>query len=196
MFPLKIVIGAGAGALLLVGGYALANPEQTSAPAPGSSMTAMQPKGAQGVAVIHPASGSDVHGTVWFVPVEGGVRITGEIKGLSPGLHGFHIHRFGDCSARDASSAGGHYNPENEPHGAPTAEKHHAGDLGNIRANDVGVADVKMTVPFITVNEMYHHPVLGRAVIVHAKKDHFDVQPSGAAGPRIGCGVIGLAGTQ
>jgi Cu-Zn family superoxide dismutase len=145
--------------------------------------------------VIHPASDSKVHGTVRFQKTSGGVHITADLRGLSPGPHGFHIHEFGDCSAADASSAGGHYNPEGNPHGAPDAPRHHAGDFGNIHANDEGEAQLKTTVGFISIDGA-HSPILGRAVVVHAGKDDLTSQPSGDAGARVGCGVIGLAKSQ
>ena len=68
--------------------------------------------------VLAPASGSLVSGTLNLVPTADGVRIAGEIGGLTAGgTHAIHIHETGDCSAADASSAGGHFNPGNDPHG-------------------------------------------------------------------------------
>src|SRR5512132_2633312 len=84
------------------------------------------------IAVLHPAQGADVHGTITFREVADGVRVEGEITGLTPGKHGFHVHEFGDCSAPDASSAGGHYNPNPMAHGGPMDHVRHAGDLGNV----------------------------------------------------------------
>ena len=92
------------------------------------------------VAVLSPASGSAVKGTVTFTKVEGGVKVVADLEGLTPGDHGFHIHQFGDCSAPDATSAGGHFNPHGAPHAGPTAEIRHAGDLGNI--TEIGRAHV------------------------------------------------------
>src|SRR5690606_12977997 len=93
------------------------------------------------VAVLSPASGSKVSGTVTFTQVENGVRVVAEVRGLdADGTHGFHVHEFGDCSAPDATSAGGHFNPTGAPHGAPTDEKRHVGDMGNLEADGQGVA--------------------------------------------------------
>src|SRR5262245_24762235 len=79
---------------------------------------------------LQPTSGNNVSGTVVFTPVEqGGVRVTADMMGLTPGDHGFHIHDRGDCSAPDASSAGGHFNPTAMPHAGPDAPQHHVGDL-------------------------------------------------------------------
>src|SRR5438093_3809357 len=90
------------------------------------------------VAVLHPTAGNKVSGTVTFTEVADGVQVRAEISGLTPGNHGFHVHEFGDCSAADASSAGAHFNPTNQPHVAPDATARHAGDMGNIEADPSG----------------------------------------------------------
>jgi Cu-Zn family superoxide dismutase len=85
-------------------------------------------------------------------------------------------------------SAGGHYNPEGKPHGLPTTEERHAGDLGNLTADASGHAHYEITVDNISLSTG-RNPVLGKAVIVHAKPDDGG-QPTGNAGARLGCGVI------
>src|ERR1043165_6898561 len=79
-------------------------------------------------------SGSQVTGTVTFTKVGDDVQVVADITGLKPGKHGFHIHEKGDCSAPDAASAGGPFNPTNQNNGGPTTAEHHSGDLGNIEA--------------------------------------------------------------
>lgn len=145
------------------------------------------------VAVLHPTEGSNVSGTVTFEAVDEGVQVEGEFEGLSEGKHGFHIHQYGDCSAEDASSAGGHYNPDESQHGSPTAENRHMGDMGNLSASDDGTATIDYVDPEISLDGADN--VIGRAVIVHGGEDDLESQPSGAAGPRMACGVIGLANT-
>lgn len=145
------------------------------------------------VAVLHPADDHDVRGIVHFTArPDGGVHIVATLHGLQPNSrHGFHIHEYGDCSAADFSSAGGHYNPQGHPHGGPQSPRHHAGDLGNIKADAQGDAHLDMTVHDISIDGG-HNPIIGRAVIVHANADDLKSQPSGDAGSRIACGVIGL----
>src|ERR1700734_3260246 len=74
------------------------------------------------VASLSPTKGNDVSGTVTFTKVDGGVKIVADVTGLTPGSHGFHIHEFGDCSAPDGASAGGHFNPTHMQHGGPDGE--------------------------------------------------------------------------
>lgn len=145
------------------------------------------------VCVLHPTKDNKAHGWVRFSQSGDKVVITAQIEGLTPNSeHGFHIHEYGDCSAPDATSAGPHYNPEGHKHGAPDASNRHAGDLGNIKADENGVARLDVTVDNITIAGT-KAPIVGRAVIVHAKADDLKTQPTGDAGGRIACGVIGIA---
>jgi superoxide dismutase, Cu-Zn family len=151
----------------------------------------------QAIAVLHPTEGNQCRGTVQFVEQGDSVKITAQIEGLNPGQkHAFHIHEYGDCSAPDATSAGGHYNPEGHMHGlpdtgAPGTGQRHAGDLGNLQADNQGKARLEITVKNISIAGT-RNPVIGRGVIVHAKPDDGG-QPVGNAGARIACGVIGVA---
>lgn len=142
------------------------------------------------VAVLIPTEGNKVRGVVTFTKEQKGVRVVAEIQGLSPGLHGFHVHDYGDCSAPDGNAAGGHFNPQKMPHGGPTAEKHHAGDLGNVEADRSGVAKLDMVDPHL----VFEGPesIVGRGLIVHAQPDDLKTQPTGNAGGRVACGVIGI----
>lgn len=160
------------------------------------------PSGARGTAWVVtsavcqllPTEGNDCRGTVTFDVLSDGVlRITANVTGLRPDqAHGFHIHEFGDLSAPDASSAGSHYAPvAGHPHAGPDQLMKHAGDLGNLVADAQGVARMEVAVQGISLTG--EHPVLGRAVIVHAEADDLTSQPSGASGARIGAGVIGIA---
>lgn len=145
------------------------------------------------VAQIAEVDGSGVSGVVRFTALDDAVEIRYDLSGLGAGPHGFHVHQTGDCSADStgtpAGAAGGHFNPLASPHGAPTAapSRRHAGDLGNITAEAgraVGVV-VDSVLAFSGPTS-----VIGKAVVVHGGEDDLESQPSGAAGPRVGCGVI------
>lgn len=142
------------------------------------------------VAELKSTEGNEATGTVTFTSENGGVRIVADLEGLEPGEHGFHIHETGDCSAPDAKSAGGHFNPEGSPHGAPDnpADQRHVGDLGNVEANDDGKANYERTDQIISMEG--ENSIVGKAVIVHAQPDDLQSQPTGGAGPRVACGVI------
>jgi len=139
-------------------------------------------------ATIVATSGSSLVGEVVFTAQNEGVEVSVQIKGLSEGDHGFHIHEHGDCSSPDGKSAGGHFNPGKVEHGGPMATRHHGGDLGNLSANAQGIASTRFSLPFLSLTG--EHSIVGRAVIVHAKSDDLTTQPTGAAGARLGCGVI------
>lgn len=143
------------------------------------------------MAVMNPTEGSKVKGIVSFEKTGKGVRIVADIDGLAPGPHGFHIHEYGDCSSPDAGSAGGHFNPTGMPHAAPTAEKHHLGDLGNVEADKTGHARLEITDKMLSLEGP--NSIIGRSIIVHAHADDLKSQPAGDSGTRISCGVIGIA---
>src|SRR5215471_14089850 len=147
------------------------------------------------IAVLHPTAGSKVNGTVTFTLVADGVQVHAEIEGLTPGKHGFHVHEFGDCSAADATSAGAHFNPTNQPHAGPDATGRHEGDMGNVEADALGNAKLDYVDHQISLTNDAKS-VIGRSVVVHAKPDDLKTQPSGDSGARIACGVIGWAKTQ
>jgi superoxide dismutase, Cu-Zn family len=143
------------------------------------------------VAVLSPTAANSVSGTVTFTRVQTGVRIVADLTGLTPGAHGFHIHEFGDCTAPDATSAGGHFNPARAQHGPPDTVHRHAGDFGNLIADATGRAHYERVDTMITMEGL--NSIIGRAVIVHEKTDDLRTQPTGNAGARVACGVIGVA---
>jgi len=150
------------------------------------------PETDKAVAVIHPTEGNDISGVVIFTQTDEGVRVEATVSGLpAESLHGFHIHEYGDCRASDATSAGGHFNPTGMPHGGPTDAERHLGDLGNLPTDEDGVATIDFVDEQLSLRG--EHSIVGYAVIVHEDRDDLVSQPVGDAGPRKGCGVIGVA---
>ncbi len=143
------------------------------------------------VCVLHPTEGNNVTGVVTFTKTDTGIKVVADLQGLTEGKHGFHIHQYGDCTAPDGTSAGGHFNPENTKHGAPSDAERHVGDLGNIEAGEDGTAHLEMTDSMISFSG--EHSIIGRGIIVHAGEDDLVSQPTGDAGARVACGVIGIA---
>lgn len=164
---------------------------QTETPATGARGDVTQSSQAnriQAEAALNPTQGHDVKGKVTFSQGIEGVRVVADLTGLEAGEHGFHIHEKGDCSAPDASSAGGHFNPTSMPHGGPDSAKHHVGDLGNINADASGKAHLDRVFSFLQLTGT--NSIVGHALIVHAGKDDLTSQPSGNAAARVACGVI------
>ena len=126
--------------------------------------------------------------SVTIAPVKTAANGLATFEGLTPGRHGFHIHEKGDCSSPDFNSAGGHFNPAAMPHGSPTDPQHHAGDFGNLEANQDGIARYERVFNWLSFKGT--NSIIGRAVIVHAKADDLKTQPTGNAGGRQACGVI------
>lgn len=183
MYSRKSVLSAIAvSAIVLCFGSSIA---QMTHPTMGDSATV------RAVAVLHPTKGNTAAGIVRFEGAADGVRVVADVTGLTPGKHGFHIHEFGDCSSDDGSSAGGHFNPMKMPHSSPSSKERHAGDLGNIEADKEGKAHLDYVDTMISLTGK--NSIIGRGVVVHEKEDDLKTQPTGAAGARLACGVIGIA---
>jgi Cu-Zn family superoxide dismutase len=163
-------------------------PKQPPAPAPSVPVVSTAKMAEANLA---PASASIVSGRLALVPDARGVHITGTIGGLQPlQTAAFHVHERGDCSAVDASSAGPHFNPANQPHGRNSAGAHHAGDMDNLRADAQGRVSVDVRLPGVSLGGGAPTDIAGRALVVHANADDYRSQPAGNAGARIACGVI------
>ncbi|XP_042451277.1 superoxide dismutase [Cu-Zn], chloroplastic-like [Zingiber officinale] len=139
---------------------------------------------------------SNVEGVATLVQEDDGpTTVTVRVSGLTPGLHGFHLHEYGDTT-NGCISTGAHFNPKNLTHGAPEDEVRHAGDLGNIVANSEGVAEATIIDNQIPLSGS--NSVVGRAFVVHELEDdlgkggHELSLTTGNAGGRLACGVVGL----
>lgn len=143
------------------------------------------------IAEISAASGSNVTGTATFTQSgDGPVRMVIRVENLTPGEHAIHLHETGDCSAPDATSAGAHWNPTDDPHGKRGENGFHAGDIDNLVAGEDGVATLEMEFDDWSIGGSDDTDILNKAVIIHADADDFESQPAGAAGGRVACGVI------
>ncbi len=157
-----------------------------------SSAKTMSMASATAVAELKPSkaattqpTNNNVTGTVTFTEGDDGVVVVAHLMGLSPGKHGFHIHEKGDLSDAALQSVGPHYNPSHSHHGGPDTAEHHAGDLGNITADESGHAMMKTTLKGVKLSDL-----VGRSVIVHAAADDLKTDPAGNSGGRIAGGVI------
>ena len=127
-------------------------------------------------------------GTVALRDSAAGLVIAADLSQLPPGPHGFHIHEAGDCSAPDASSAKGHFNPAGKAHGHHAGNERHGGDMPNLLANAAGEARFSGEISGLSLSGA--SGVVGRSVVVHADPDDYKSQPAGNSGKRIACGVI------
>lgn len=131
--------------------------------------------------------------------LEGLVVLWVQVKGLTPGFHGFHIHSVGTCDPsgeRAFASAGGHLHADGESHGQ------HMGDLPSLLASETGVALLITTTDGFALEDLMDED--GSAVIIHAAADNFGNIPAdrydpdadettlntGDAGGRYACGII------
>jgi Cu-Zn family superoxide dismutase len=129
-------------------------------------------------------------GKLTFVREDAGpITIRGEFTGLKKnGEHAFYIHKNGDCSKR-GTKVGAHLDPTGAKHGPPASSQRHAGDLGNLTADDAGNATFTMTTDSVTIEADRPDSVLNRAIVIHTKKD----DKAGNGGPALACGVIALS---
>ena len=161
-------------------------PEAPPAPVLAQVGTVMQAE-----AALAPASASLVSGRLELASQPGGVRITGTLGGLrAHQLAAFHVHERGDCTAVDASSAGGHFNPLGQAHGRAGQGGHHLGDMDNLQADAGGRVAVDVYLAGVVLGGGAGNDILGRALVVHGQGDDYRSQPAGNAGVRVASGVI------
>ncbi|XP_064089507.1 LOW QUALITY PROTEIN: superoxide dismutase [Cu-Zn]-like [Macrobrachium nipponense] len=151
--------------------------------------------GPSAVATLVPGINPNIGGTIQFSRSPFGVLISGTVTGLTPGFHGFHVHEVGNTGGACAA-AGPHFNPLMRKHGSPKDFNRHAGDLGNIEADQYGQATIHFVDEHISLDPSSQTYIGNRAVVVHAKEDDLgrggnaDSLSTGNAGGREGCGVI------
>lgn len=152
--------------------------------------------GKEAIAHIHGAGDTrdKINGTATFTPAGNGIKVVVHVQGLTPGKHGIHIHEKADLSDPKLVSAGGHFNPggAEHKHSGPDDNKRHAGDLGNITADDKGHGQLEVTTDALAIEGA--NGVVGHSIIIHEKEDDLKTQqPPGNAGGRVAGGAIVLA---
>jgi Cu-Zn family superoxide dismutase len=166
-----------------------AAPSEESAPMAESAPEGSDATGKTVEVTFEPKSGSQLSGTATLTETAEGVKVHVALENVPPGEHGAHVHEKGDCSAPDGASAGGHFNPASNPHALPDSSPRHLGDLGNVTIEGDGKGTIDIVAPGANLKEGDPNSFLGKAIIVHEKKDDGG-QPTGNAGGRIGCAVI------
>ncbi|KAE9415215.1 hypothetical protein Angca_010309, partial [Angiostrongylus cantonensis] len=132
-------------------------------------------------------------GTVDFTQRGNVLTVSGRVSGLTPGLHGMHVHQNGNLG-NGCLAAGDHYNPFNMNHGSPNARVRHVGDLGNIVAGEDGVSNIYVVDKVMMLTGP--QSVVGRALVIHARRDDLGLGNSplslttGDSGGRVLCGLI------
>lgn len=144
------------------------------------------------IAKMESRSDSKVQGTIVLTQeTDTQVTLQIDLSGFTPNTtHAFHVHAIGDCSDPGAASAGPHFNPAGTRHGGPDHEMRHAGDMGNLEANEKGEVHVQKINALVTLQENVPHSAIGKSIIIHESVDDFETQPTGNAGARVACGVI------
>lgn len=151
----------------------------------------MQPGSPQATADLKNTKGEAV-GTASFWEDAGGVRVRAQLRGLSPGKHGFHIHAVGKCDPPDFMSSGGHFNPGGKKHGFKSQAGAHAGDLPNLEAGADGTASFDYVAQTVTLRAgpTSLFDADGSALVIHANPDDEVTDPTGNSGGRVACGVV------
>jgi Cu-Zn family superoxide dismutase len=124
----------------------------------------------------------------------GGIKLTPDLKSLPPGTHGFHVHQFPNCGAKEkdgklepGEAAGGHYDPKKtDKHLGPKGAGHE-GDLPTLEVDSLGVAKSPVTLSRLSLKD-----VAGKSLMIHAGGDNNSdkPKPNGGGGTRIACGII------
>jgi len=131
-------------------------------------------------------------GMATFREATGGVLVSVEVKGLTPGLHAVHVHAVGKCEGPAFTSAGGHFNPAQKKHGLRSPEGPHAGDMPNMYVAKDGAGSFEVLNDNISLKpgDRSVFDADGSALVIHAGVDDYVTDPTGNAGDRVACGII------
>lgn len=153
------------------------------------------PAPSQAEAVLRNAEGEEVGVARFVEDAQSRVHVSVDVSGLTPGLHGMHLHAVGACDGTTAtpfSSAGGHFNPTGRQHGHNNPAGHHSGDLPNLAVEEAGAGHLSITIRQFVLADLFDAD--GTSLIVHQNEDDLrtDAGPQGPgnSGPRIACGVV------
>ena len=132
-----------------------------------------------------------IHGYIKISEVNSGLLFDVNIKGLSSGKHGFHIHRSGNDFDGPAGLCS-HYNPTGGKHSYLNDINGHYGDLGNLIFDKDGICQMKIISKLLRSGE-----ILGRSIVIHSDEDDLgfsnnqESKITGNSGSRILWGIIG-----
>jgi Cu-Zn family superoxide dismutase len=134
-----------------------------------------------------------VIGTVTASTSAYGTILTPHLSGLTPGLHGFHVHTNPTCNPAQKDNkmvaglaAGGHYDPSGSGKHLGPYGNGHLGDLPPLYVDADGKATLPVLAPRINLSDLK-----GRSLMIHAAGDNYSDLPSplGGGGARVACGV-------
>jgi Cu-Zn family superoxide dismutase len=143
-------------------------------------------------ATIVDASGAVVGRAQLTEDATGRLHLNVHVDGLTPGLHGIHLHAVGQCVGPAFTSAGGHHNPLGAQHGLDSPAGAHAGDLPNLIVNVQGRGHLDATSDRATlsIGPVSLFDADGSALVIHAAEDDQVTNPTGNSGARVACGAI------
>jgi Cu-Zn family superoxide dismutase len=147
--------------------------------------------GCSATAVMIPTERDNPSGVVHFYQNGENLKVHIKIVGLVPrSIHGLHIHEIGDCRNPVGFSMGAHFNPMNANHGGRSGSDRHLGDLGNVKADQSGHVEARLSILDTTLSGPAQRNILGRALVLTEHPDDEQTNPDGKSGLPIACGLI------
>lgn len=179
---IRMVMTVSMSLLILTGCQTVSNKAVSEATSPPSFVN---------VALI--GSNNQSVGTAELSEVPDGVQLDVQVSGLTPGVHGIHIHEKGICEAPTFDTAGGHLNPLKKEHGFLNPKGAHAGDLPNLIVDEQGNGRFSAITKSVVFMPDKPNSLLrpgGVSLVIHEKADDLKTDPSGNSGKRIACGAV------
>lgn len=136
----------------------------------------------------------EIIGIIEFKDTAKGLKVIPNLRGLSEGQHGTHVHQNPSCDPAEKDGkmvpglgAGGHFDPDNTGvHQGPQGQGH-LGDLAVLYVDAKGNATRSSFAPRLKTTDL-----VGRAVVIHSGGDNYSDVPKklGGGGSRVACGTI------